>query len=98
MPHVQEPGMKVPEHPMCDPQKIRIIHVGMGAAGMLCAFKAKRMLSNYELVCYEKNSEVGGLSYREVQMPLPGADIEQELGMKIDIPAALVIFQVRLQF
>lgn len=52
--------MQVPEHPQCDPQKIRIIHVGMGASGMLCAVKARRMLSNFELVCYEKNSEVGG--------------------------------------
>jgi cation diffusion facilitator CzcD-associated flavoprotein CzcO len=60
MPYVQEPDVHVPDHPQCDPQKIRIIHVGMGAAGMLCAFKARRMLTNYELICYEKNDDVGG--------------------------------------
>jgi cation diffusion facilitator CzcD-associated flavoprotein CzcO len=54
--------MQVPDHPQCDPQKIRIIHVGMGAAGMLCAFKARKMLTNYELICYEKNETVGGES------------------------------------
>ncbi|KXS99265.1 hypothetical protein AC578_6211 [Pseudocercospora eumusae] len=63
MPHVQEPGMQVHDHPQCEPQKIRIIHVGMGAAGMLCAYKARKMLTNYELVCYEKNDSVGGTWY-----------------------------------
>ncbi|TKA76661.1 hypothetical protein B0A55_02597 [Friedmanniomyces simplex] len=60
MPHVNEPGMQVPDRPQCDPDKIRIIHVGMGASGLLAAHKAKKMLSNYELVCYEKNDTVGG--------------------------------------
>lgn len=60
MPHVNEPEMDVPDRPMCDPDKIRIIHVGMGASGLLAAHKAKKMLSNYELVCYEKNDTVGG--------------------------------------
>ena len=33
---------------------VKIIHVGMGASGMLAAYKAKKMLTNYELICYEK--------------------------------------------
>ena len=52
--------MQVGEYPQCDPQKIRIVHVGMGASGMLAAHKAKKSLKNYELVCYEKNSNPGG--------------------------------------
>jgi protoporphyrinogen oxidase len=52
--------MEVPDHAQCDPQKIRIIHVGAGAAGMLCAFKARKSLTNYELICYEKNESPGG--------------------------------------
>lgn len=60
MPHVDERPMAVGERPQCDPQKIRIVHVGMGASGMLCAHKAKKSLKNYELVCYEKNSSPGG--------------------------------------
>lgn len=68
MPHVQEPGMEVPNIPQCEPQKIKIIHVGMGAAGMLCAFKARKMLANYELICYEKNESPGGeITLSEVQ-------------------------------
>jgi len=60
MPHVDETPMAVGDHPQCDPIKTRIIHVGMGASGMLAAHKAKRMLTNYELVCYEKNPTPGG--------------------------------------
>jgi cation diffusion facilitator CzcD-associated flavoprotein CzcO len=60
MPHVQEPALEVPDIGQCEPQPIRIIHVGMGAAGMLCAFKARKMLTNYELICYEKNESPGG--------------------------------------
>ena len=52
--------MAVGEHPQCDPTKTRIIHVGMGASGMLAAHKARKFLKNYELVCYEKNPSVGG--------------------------------------
>ncbi|KAI1066746.1 hypothetical protein LB506_012151 [Fusarium annulatum] len=36
------------------PRKLRIIHVGAGASGLLTAYKAERMLQNYELVCYDK--------------------------------------------
>ncbi|EME83413.1 uncharacterized protein MYCFIDRAFT_59080 [Pseudocercospora fijiensis CIRAD86] len=81
MPHVQDPGIQVPDHPQCEPQRIRIIHVGMGAAGMLCAYKARKMLTNYELVCYEKNDGVGGTWY-ENRYP----------GCACDIPAHTYTF------
>ncbi len=60
MPHTNDPVMYVPDRPQCDPDQLRIIHVGMGASGLLAAHKAKKMLSNYELVCYEKNDTIGG--------------------------------------
>jgi len=60
MPHTTDPVMYVPDRPQCDPDQIRIIHVGMGASGLLAAHKAKKMLSSYELVCYEKNDNIGG--------------------------------------
>ncbi|OAP58396.1 hypothetical protein AYL99_07486 [Fonsecaea erecta] len=57
-------GEKAPyellEQPQSAPKHIKIIHVGAGAAGMLAAYKARRMLENYELVCYEKNPVPGG--------------------------------------
>jgi cation diffusion facilitator CzcD-associated flavoprotein CzcO len=41
-------------------RKLRIIHVGAGATGLCAAFKLERQLTDYELVCYDKNHEVGG--------------------------------------
>ena len=35
-------------------RKIKVIHVGAGAAGLLTAYKMKKQFDNYELVCYEK--------------------------------------------
>lgn len=60
MPHADDAPMAVGDHGQCDPIKTRIIHVGMGASGLLAAHKAKKMLKNYELVCYEKNDTIGG--------------------------------------
>ncbi|KAH6682153.1 cyclohexanone monooxygenase [Plectosphaerella plurivora] len=42
------------------PRKLRIIHVGAGATGLCAAFKMERQLTDYELVCYDKNDEIGG--------------------------------------
>lgn len=53
----------VPMYPQCSPQPLKIIHVGAGAAGLLFAHKAEKKLQNYELICYEKNSVIGGTWY-----------------------------------
>ncbi|ORY17468.1 hypothetical protein BCR34DRAFT_621904 [Clohesyomyces aquaticus] len=45
------------------PTPLRVICVGAGAAGLLLAYKLKTNLTNYELVCYEKNPDVGGTWY-----------------------------------
>ena len=37
------------------PRHLKIIHVGAGASGLLTAYKARKHLSNYELICYEKS-------------------------------------------
>lgn len=67
MPHTtSEAPVTIGDFGQCDPVKTRIIHVGMGASGMLVAHKAKKMLKNYELVCYEKNDEVGGTWVRDI--------------------------------
>lgn len=42
------------------PKHLRAIHVGVGAAGLLMAYKMQKDFQNYSLVCYEKNPEVGG--------------------------------------
>ena len=60
MPHADEKSMDIGDHPQCEPTKVRIVHVGIGASGMLAAHKARKFLKNFELVCYEKNENVGG--------------------------------------
>ena len=35
--------------------KVKIVHVGAGAAGLIAAYKARKMLKNYELICYDKS-------------------------------------------
>ena len=35
-------------------ERIRIICVGAGAAGLVTAYKAEKMLRNYELIVYDK--------------------------------------------
>ncbi|EMC92455.1 hypothetical protein BAUCODRAFT_38521 [Baudoinia panamericana UAMH 10762] len=81
MPHANEQDKEVPDRPICDPDKIRIIHVGMGASGLLAGYKARRMLTNFELVCYEKNDSPGGTWY-ENRYP----------GCACDIPAHVYTF------
>jgi cation diffusion facilitator CzcD-associated flavoprotein CzcO len=77
MPHAEKPDMVVPDEPQCLPGRIKIIHVGMGASGLLAAHKAKKLLQNYELICYEKNETIGG-TWLENRYP----------GCACDIPAA----------
>ena len=86
MPLISEPSRpilpeQVPEYPQCTPQKVKIIHVGMGASGLLFAHKAERFLRNFELVCYEKNPVIGGTWY-ENRYP----------GCACDIPAHTYTF------
>ncbi|EUC47349.1 hypothetical protein COCMIDRAFT_90164 [Bipolaris oryzae ATCC 44560] len=42
------------------PSVVRIIHIGAGATGLCAAYKMRNALKDYELVCYEKNNQVGG--------------------------------------
>lgn len=66
MPHIEEPPFtadQIPEYPLNSPQKLKVIHVGAGASGLLFAHKATKWLQNYELICYEKNDRIGGTWY-----------------------------------
>ncbi|GME37623.1 hypothetical protein A1O5_08415 [Neofusicoccum parvum] len=45
------------------PQRLRIICAGAGAAGLLVAYRLQKELENYELICYDKNPDVGGTWY-----------------------------------
>jgi hypothetical protein len=46
--------------PIHTERHIRVICVGAGASGLLFAYKMQRSFSNFDLVIYEKNEQVGG--------------------------------------
>jgi hypothetical protein len=68
------PEVLVPDQFHSAPRNVKIIHVGAGAAGLLTAYKVERMLRNYELICYEKNSTIGG-TWLENKYPGCACDI-----------------------
>lgn len=53
-PHGVESEYKIKEQWHSQPQHLRVIHVGAGAAGLLTAYKMKKNFQDYSLVCYEK--------------------------------------------
>lgn len=84
MPYLQGASLslnRVPDVPQCTPRSLRIVHVGMGASGLLFAHKVQKYLQNCELVCYEKNDSIGG-TWFENKYP----------GCACDIPAHTYTF------
>ncbi|KAL4775861.1 cyclohexanone monooxygenase [Aspergillus nidulans var. acristatus] len=68
----------IPDRYHSEPHAVRIIHVGAGAAGLFTAYKAERMLTNYELVCYEKNATIGG-TWLENRYPGCACDVPSHI-------------------
>lgn len=56
MPHIEPPpaSVKIVNEVHSTSDQIKIIHVGAGASGLLTAYKARKMLKNFELIVYEK--------------------------------------------
>ncbi|KAK5079114.1 hypothetical protein LTR64_002465 [Lithohypha guttulata] len=63
--HAEHPGLLPQWH--SQPRKLRIIHIGAGATGLCAAWKMERQLTDYELVCYEKNADIGGTWLEKIQ-------------------------------
>lgn len=58
---IQNPrGYRIIEEPYGTPRKLRVIHIGAGAAGITFSKFAEDRLENVELQIYEKNHDVGG--------------------------------------
>ena len=58
--HQNERGYQIKEEPMGSKRSMKIIVLGAGASGINFLKTAKDKLENIELVCYEKNKDVGG--------------------------------------
>ncbi|KAF3480237.1 cyclohexanone monooxygenase [Arthroderma uncinatum] len=78
---VKPSSLEIPDQPHSNPARIRIIHIGAGASGILTAYKAKKLLRNYDLTCYEKNETIGG-TWLENKYPVFSSS-----GCACDIPA-----------
>ncbi|KAF9057792.1 hypothetical protein BJ165DRAFT_77572 [Panaeolus papilionaceus] len=46
--------------PLNDERFVRVVCIGAGVSGLVLAYKMRRSFKNFELVIYEKNSDVGG--------------------------------------
>ncbi|EXJ56038.1 hypothetical protein A1O7_08969 [Cladophialophora yegresii CBS 114405] len=56
-------GFRVEEHWHSYPGHLRVVCVGAGAAGLLVAYKMKKLFSKYDLVVYDKNPSLAGTWY-----------------------------------
>lgn len=60
VPETDEHGYKIREHPMGTRRQLKVILMGAGASALNFFKKAEEELSNVEIVCYEKNHDIGG--------------------------------------
>ena len=56
----QMPAYEIHEEPMGSKRKMKVIFMGMGSSGINFAHQAAKRLDDVEVVCYEKNSDLGG--------------------------------------
>lgn len=59
-PEVDEHGYKIREQPMGTKKKLKVILMGAGASSLNFFKKAEEEMENLDIVCYEKNHDVGG--------------------------------------
>jgi hypothetical protein len=71
---------QVSDQPLGTIKPMRIICIGAGASGINMAYQTKNYLEQVELVCYEKNPEIGGTWY-ENRYPGCKCDIRKWPGM-----------------
>ena len=58
--NVNERGYQINEEPMGTKRPMKIVVLGAGASGINFLKTAQDQLENIEVVCYEKNKDVGG--------------------------------------
>lgn len=59
-PETDEFGYRIHEHPMGEKKKMKVIFMGAGASAMHFLKKAEEQMENLDIVCYEKNHDIGG--------------------------------------
>lgn len=59
-PETDEGGYRIREQPMGTKRKIKVILMGAGASSLNFFKKAEEEMENLDIVCYEKNHDIGG--------------------------------------
>ena len=86
VPESDEHGYKIHEQPMGTKRKIKVVLMGAGASSLNFFKKAEEHLNDVEIVCYEKNNEIGG-TWFENRYP----------GCACDIPSVNYQFSWKIQ-
>lgn len=73
-PETDEHGYRIKEQPMGTKKKVKVILMGAGASSLNFFKKAEEEMENMEMVCYEKNGDVGG-TWLENRYPGCACDI-----------------------
>ncbi len=60
VPETDQHGYRIREAPMGTKARLKVILMGAGASSLDFFKKAESHLSNVEIVCYEKNPDIGG--------------------------------------
>ncbi|KAF3052045.1 hypothetical protein E8E11_003889 [Didymella keratinophila] len=73
-PETDQYGYKIKEQPMGTKRKVKVILMGAGASSLNFFKKAEEEMEELEMVCYEKNNDVGG-TWLENRYPGCACDI-----------------------
>lgn len=73
-PEADQHGYRIKEQPMGTKRKVKVILMGAGASSLNFFKKAEEEMTNLDMVCYEKNSDVGG-TWLENRYPGCACDI-----------------------
>lgn len=73
-PDTNEHGYRIKEQPMGTKKRVKVILMGAGASTMNFLKKGEEEMENLEIVCYEKNNDIGG-TWLENRYPGCACDI-----------------------
>jgi hypothetical protein len=59
-PKTDQHGYRINEQPMGTKRKVKVILMGAGASSLNFFKKAEEEMQNLDIVCYEKNTDIGG--------------------------------------
>jgi hypothetical protein len=64
----QNPTYEVLERPFGTKKKMRVVVMGAGVSGLNFFKKAEERMENIDIICYEKNDDIGGTVCREISI------------------------------